>query len=242
MSNGLYFPHDHHSRHDEKMLFLISKYGPVSYGLYWIWVEMMHEKDNSQLSTKLKDGISKQYNVDITLLDNILKDSIDIGLLTSVNGCYYSERVLENKAKMERYRRQKSKAGTLGMSKRYGKKYRSNSVITLPNNKIKQNKTKVKEIKDTIPSGDEDFGLPLRYMNKVFKSNFDSTNSHNQSLIKALLKHGTTMEDMQMVIDFKYQEWGDKPNLMKNLRPITLFRQSNFSDYLDQARTWSKKK
>jgi len=52
--------------------------------------------------------------------------------------------------------------------------------------------------------------------------------------IKARLEDNFTVEDCFTVIDKKSDEWIDDPKMAQFLRPITLFRPSNFESYLNQ--------
>ena len=66
--DAYYFSHDSNARNDEKCLFIISKYGMAGYGLYWMFVECMHEQADGKLTCALLDGFSIRFNTDITLL------------------------------------------------------------------------------------------------------------------------------------------------------------------------------
>ena len=62
-------------------------------------------------------------------------------------------------------------------------------------------------------------------------------NQENLKYIIARRKEGRTFEDMQHVIDFKCQEWLNDEKMTGYLRPNTLFRPTNFDNYLAQ---WSR--
>lgn len=75
----------------------------------------------------------------------------------------------------------------------------------------------------------------IDYINKTTGSQFRYAKSHFR-LIKARLNDGVTERQIQEVIDLKNAEWGNNPSMSKYLRPQTLFRQSNFENYLGQVR------
>ena len=56
----------------------------------------------------------------------------------------------------------------------------------------------------------------------------------NVRLIESRLKN-TSLEDIKRVLVFKGEQWLDDPTMSQYLRPITLFRASNFEQYLAEA-------
>lgn len=148
--DAYYFPHDSNARNDEKILFMRSKYKIEGYGLYWLFVEAMHEQNDGKLTCGLIDGLAENFNVDITLLKQFYNDAITCGLFVTDSKKYWSERVIRNKQSFDEKKIKKSNAGKAGMLKRWGK---NNTVITEDNTDItKHNKgkeSKGKEIKES---------------------------------------------------------------------------------------------
>lgn len=141
--DAYYFPHDSNARNDEKCMYIISKYGLQGYGLYWMFVESMHEQADGKLTCMLLDGLAIRFNVDITVLKQFYSDAISIKLFNSDGEKYWSDRVLRNKKEFDKKRKLKSKAGKKGMAVRWNK---DNTVITEPNTVITED-NKVKESK-----------------------------------------------------------------------------------------------
>lgn len=54
--------------------------------------------------------------------------------------------------------------------------------------------------------------------------------------LATLLKAGYTLDDVKTVIEYQAQEWMGDKKMHQYLRPETLFRQSNFEGYLNNAR------
>ena len=163
-----YFSHDHNAHNDEKILFIRSKYGAEGYGLYWYFIEKLHDSPDSTLTCNLLEGLAWQLNVDITLLKQFYNDAITIGLFVSDGEKYWSERVLKNKQIMNEKRLKKSLAGKKGMENRWSDNIvitEHNSVITEHNkikeNKIKENKINIKFISPHIEDIKNEFCLVL---------------------------------------------------------------------------------
>jgi len=149
-NKSYYFQHDFNAAQDEKILYLRSKYGMEAYGLYWYFIELLHQSPNSKLKCKLIDGISYQLNIDIDKLLQFYNTCIDTELFVTDGEFYWSQRVLENKEMQDEKRKSKSFAGKKGMEKRWGSNS-YNTVITENNTCItkhnKEKESKVKEIK-----------------------------------------------------------------------------------------------
>lgn len=154
--DSYYFPHDYNSRNDEKILYIRSKYGIEGYGLYWMFIETMHEQEDGKLTCSLINGLSLNYNVDISLLNDFYNDAINIGLFVTDNYKFWSERVIRNKQEFKEKKEKKSIAGKIGMQQRWNK---NNSVITDNNNVITKN-NKGKEIKGKEIKGNKENKYP----------------------------------------------------------------------------------
>jgi hypothetical protein len=147
-----YFPHDSNAIHDEKSAFLLSKHGFVGYGIFWMFIEKMHETSDGNLKNALLEGVAFQANIDITKLTSIFNTCVNVGLFVTDGTNYWSERVKKNKEIMESKRNNRSIAGKKGMASRY---HSYNNVITTPN--------KQKEIKGKEIQGFEEFWLKYPY-------------------------------------------------------------------------------
>ena len=74
----------------------------------------------------------------------------------------------------------------------------------------------------------------VNYLNDVAGKNFRHTTRKTQTLIKARLREGFTVDDFKRVIDNKTKEWKHDPKMNKYLRPETLFG-TKFESYLNEV-------
>lgn len=74
----------------------------------------------------------------------------------------------------------------------------------------------------------------VNYLNDVAGKNFKHTTRKTQTLIKARLREGFTVDDFKRVIDNKTKEWKHDPKMNKYLRPETLFG-TKFESYLNET-------
>lgn len=72
----------------------------------------------------------------------------------------------------------------------------------------------------------------LEYLNSRLNTNYKSTSKKTQSLVRARLNEGYTVDDFEKVIDTKCDEWLNT-SMSKYLRPETLFS-NKFESYLNQ--------
>lgn len=74
----------------------------------------------------------------------------------------------------------------------------------------------------------------LQKLNELTGSNFREIKS-NLTKISALFKQGFTQEQIIEVILLKVAEWKNNPVMAPYLRPSTLFRDTNFENYVNQV-------
>lgn len=214
-----YFSHDTNARSDPKILNFRSEFGWEGYGLFWALVEMMFESDDSKIKFAALKGISFSFNIDITLLRNVIDCCVREGLFASDEESFWSNGVVKRKRLMEEETRKKSKAGKKGMEARWGKsvnKQNDNDVITgdnsviTENNKIKEKKEKEikekKEKKEIIisPYGDMSAAADSKGLHRVDYTNImDYWNKHS------MLKEITAMtEKRKSHINARVKEHG----------------------------------
>ena len=93
----------------------------------------------------------------------------------------------------------------------------------------------------TKPEDSGSVHLIIEKLNHVTGTNYKDSTEKTRRLIHARLKEGFTLKDFYTVIDKKAREWGDNADMVKYLRPETLFG-TKFESYLNQPETISKPK
>lgn len=79
------------------------------------------------------------------------------------------------------------------------------------------------------------------YLNSKLNSQYKPTTKETQRFINARYNEGYNLDDFKTVIDIKVDEWIDRPDMSKFLRPKTLFG-TNFESYLNQPRPKQEEK
>ena len=83
---------------------------------------------------------------------------------------------------------------------------------------------------------DKEAGEVISYLNIKTGSSYRATTEANIKPIRARLNDGFTVEDCKKVIDTKAGQWLNNPDMVKYLRPATLFSPSKFEGYLNECR------
>ena len=87
---------------------------------------------------------------------------------------------------------------------------------------------------------EEDIREIIRYLNERVGTNFRPNTYETVKKINGRFSEGYTLDDFKKVIDTKADEWLGTAQ-EQYLRPITLFAQSNFENYLQQKKRKNKK-
>lgn len=93
---------------------------------------------------------------------------------------------------------------------------------------------KTKKAKEN--KADKEAGEVIDYLNTKTGSNYRATTGANIKPIRARLNDGFSIEDCKKVIDTKSGQWLNKPDMVRYLRPATLFSPSKFEGYLNECR------
>jgi hypothetical protein len=111
-----YFSHDYNSRQDPKIAALIGQFGYEGYGIWWAFVEVLHEQGGKiEKFPKLFDGLARVLSTNEALLKQIISASIcELHLLKEDETHIWSERVLRNFQEREDKRLKKVEAGRKG--------------------------------------------------------------------------------------------------------------------------------
>ena len=76
----------------------------------------------------------------------------------------------------------------------------------------------------------------INFMNNLYGRNFKADSPSTTSGLKTQLK-SHSVEDIKGVIANRYDRWKDVKEMKDNLKPTTLFRNSNFDKYLEDYKT-----
>lgn len=111
-----YFDHDYSARNDDKILELRAEYGAEGYGIFWMIIETMAEKNDGGLKTSLIGGLSLGYGVPKDRLLEVINHCVRVGLFSETDGVIHSKRLLQHKE----FRKTLSQSGIEGAKRRWG--------------------------------------------------------------------------------------------------------------------------
>ena len=108
---------------------------------------------------------------------------------------------------------------------------------TEPNTKREPRPEQIKKPKKAkATKADTEATEVIDYLNAKTGSAYKATSKTNISVIRARINDGYTVEDCKKVIDTKAEQWLNNPDMVKYLRPETLFRPSKFESYINECR------
>ena len=110
----------------------------------------------------------------------------------------------------------------------------------LSKEKVAPKETHILKDKEIITISKEDTKYIIDYLNKKLNTKYRYTGKKMNSLIRARLNEGFTLEDFKYVIDIKYDEWHKDEKMSKHLTYETLFG-NKFEKYLNQTPTMKSK-
>lgn len=109
-----------------------------------------------------------------------------------------------------------------------------NGTLLNKNNTNKKETLNKKNTKDILSSSHSTASHEIvNYLNSKIGTHYRATTRKTQSLIKARMNEGFTVNDFKTVIDNKVAEWSKDERMSKYLRPETLFG-TKFESYLNQ--------
>lgn len=82
--------------------------------------------------------------------------------------------------------------------------------------------------------------LVLTHLNQVSGSRFQKSKTSLEN-IRARLREGYSVADLQLVIDLKHEHWSGNDEQYQYMRPETLFGPKKFEGYLQSGIRWDKK-
>ncbi|HHL3155687.1 TPA: conserved phage C-terminal domain-containing protein [Citrobacter freundii] len=82
--------------------------------------------------------------------------------------------------------------------------------------------------------------LVLNHLNQISGSRYQKSKTSLEN-IRARLREGYSVADLQLVIDLKHEHWHENDEQYQYMRPETLFGPKKFESYLQSATRWDQK-
>ncbi|EPG6461420.1 conserved phage C-terminal domain-containing protein [Citrobacter freundii] len=82
--------------------------------------------------------------------------------------------------------------------------------------------------------------LVLSHLNQISGSRYQKSKTSLEN-IRARLREGYSVADLQLVIDLKHEHWHENNEQYQYMRPETLFGPKKFESYLQSATRWEQK-
>ena len=231
--------HDTDANQDAKLQNLMLDYGLEGYGLYWYCIELIAGKvDKDNITFELEHDariIARNTGSTSQKVEEMMRYFVEIGLFECSNNTITCLKLAK--------RLDKSMTSNPQM-REIIENFKSHDSVMIESEKVMQDKIRLdksrkeKKRKEPLP-GKPDVADVIDHFNSVTGQKLKaSTKSHSQN-ISARLSEGHSVEDLKMVIDSKFAEWSTDKKMAQYIRPSTLFQDSKFNGYLQQAKTVS---
>ena len=156
-NNNLYFQHDYTTINDEKIIYMLSDYGAVGYGLYWRIVELLHSDPLHKIQKKaiLIASIGVQMKSLPDFILEFISDCVNkYELFEQENDMIFCPRVNRNISKME----EKSNMAKAAIAKRWNTDVLRTNTDLIPTDTKQKQKLKEKQ-KENKEKREKDFSL-----------------------------------------------------------------------------------
>jgi len=241
--------HDTDARNSLKLRKVRRRYGSDGYAIYWFCLEAIaYNVDKDNLNFDLKEDaetIGFELSIQERRVEEIVSFMIEINLFEINEGIItcpkLAERIDKSMTNSPKFRAWLGRP--LEVKKQPDVMTSPDIIMTSPDavmtsaelDKIRLDKIRLDKERDPLSKNAFDVANVINHFNLVTGQKLKpSTKSHAQN-INARIAEGHTPDDLKMVIDYKFFEWGEDSSMCQYLRPSTLFRVGNFNGYLQQA-------
>jgi hypothetical protein len=126
MKETFYFSHDSNARNDVKIIKLRRQLGMEGYGIYWCLIEMLRDAPGNKLPINSIDDIAFSINCSKEKVDAVIRG---YDLFMILDDAFFSDRLIRSMESYKQLKAAKSKAGKVGMEKRWNQKVEPNKMV-----------------------------------------------------------------------------------------------------------------
>lgn len=119
MKESFYFSHDSNARNDVKIIKLRRQLGMEGYGIYWALIEMLRDAPGNKLPIESIDDIGFSINCSKEKVEAVIR-GYDLFLIEDET--FFSDRLIRSMNQYKELKSARSKAGKIGMEKRWNAK------------------------------------------------------------------------------------------------------------------------
>lgn len=119
MKESFYFSHDSNARNDVKIIKLRRQLGMEGYGIYWALIEMLRDAPGNKLPIESIDDIGFSINCSKEKVEAVIRN-YDLFMID--NEMFFSDRLIRSMNQYKELKTSRSKAGKIGMEKRWKQK------------------------------------------------------------------------------------------------------------------------
>lgn len=115
-----YFSHDADAHSNSRIIIIINRYGIAGYGMFWVMVERMRQRDNYKLplSNVEVEALSSICRANAEQMLEVINACIELGLFIKDGDEFYSPSLMGRMKTMDEIRNKRKSAALAGVAKR----------------------------------------------------------------------------------------------------------------------------
>jgi uncharacterized phage protein (TIGR02220 family) len=234
-----YFPLDTDIDQDEKVVVVVAKYGMRGFGILIRLMMEIYRKGYCCYWTEKEQYIfAMKLNEDAAYVNDVVQELIKWGFFDEVMFQQYG--ILTSEGFQKRYLLAVTRRKDIVIPPEHFliKNINANNnpeIVDINPEIANENYTKEKKLKESKRKKDMSvYEEILSYLNKKTGKNFSHKSEANRKLINGRMSEGRTIENFKHVIDVKCEKWLNDEKMFEYLRPVTLFGQKNFENYVNE--------
>jgi uncharacterized phage protein (TIGR02220 family) len=232
-----FFPH--YTTAGKTIFTLQSMYGNDGYAVWFKILEILGSSRGHYYQYESKSNwlyLVSKTGVTSALLTEILETLAD---LKAIDQELYEEKTIWSENFVKGLRPVYDKRST-DMPTRPSFRRETPSADEVSGEKTPQSKVKESKVEKDILSSKKLNGVPYQeivsFLNETASVNFKASTASTKGFIKARFNEGFTLGDFKAVITAKHNDWKNDPEMVRYIRPQTLFG-TKFESYLQSSKS-----
>ena len=186
MDGVRYLRHDSNARRDPKLMILMAELGNEGYFRYFTLLEVLAEQDGCLLPTRFAAGVcAREWQTDLEDARQTLDLMVELGLVATDQGHYFSEGLLKRSEQVFQKRAQASRGGKATQAKASAQaKAQANAQADAPTEQSRAEHTRAEHINTppSPPRGED--GIPVLHAElQQFLAVYPPTEVYNENLV-----------------------------------------------------------
>ncbi len=225
--------------------------GAGAYGAYWMLCEKIRISDNLGIRMDLYPSLARSFGVPRGFLIELVDKALELDLFQvdgDKSGLLVSERISRDYQKMQDIHDARRRGGLkrwenvnkVSQEEKSKELSTSSPRANAPKRERERERDKKKSIVGQEPDAAKkkpDFEKIIGHLNSLTGAAYRADSRATKDAIKARMNEGYSEQDVLDAISGCYEQKKNDPEQLQYVRPSTIFRASNFENYLQFHKT-----